>query len=131
MNPRVASVTKIWVMHCYFSQSQDGSGLGKLMGAESVTRRSQGIIRTGGKKVHEVMHSLHQVIPDCGTPCNQIRDQKHMLYLLPANESVSPASVVSDSLQIHGQQHTRLLCPSPVPSEYSHMYEPMSTRTHT
>ena len=39
-------------------------------------------------------------------------------------------SVVSDSLQPHGLQHTRLPCPSPTPGAYS-TSRPLSRRCHT
>ena len=75
---------------------------------------------------------LSQIVAPHVTKSN--RDQKHMLYFLPANESVSQfsCSVVSDSLRFYGLQHARLLCPSPIPNKYSYtyMHEPVSTRTH-
>ena len=42
------------------------------------------------------------------------------IYILGKQDSVqSSRSVVSDSLQSHGPQHTRLPCPSPTPGVHS------------
>ena len=51
------------------------------------------------------------------------RREKKYTFILFFNNSVQfSRSVVSDSLQPHGLQHTRLHCPSPTPRAQTHVH---------
>ena len=77
-----------------------------------------------------VSELLHLLFPMPGSPPNTplwfgplfICSYSDILSLgsfLPTHSVPFSCSVVSDSLQFHGLQHTRLPCPSPTPGAYS------------
>ena len=74
--------------------------------------------------LESLLQILVKLIHEAGFQFFYFQNYGSNVEIKPDSSSVQLSlSVVSDSLQTHGLQHARLLCPSPIPGPYStHIY---------